>query len=114
MMTLQYQERCMSGNGLHFCGNLKIIGEKIVENWWRKEGHRVDVGDVPDILAVSPEVLVIGMGYAGFMEVSKSLHSTLKNRNIQLIAEKTPEAVKTFNELHSQGKRVAGAFHLTC
>ena len=50
-MTLQYQERCMSGNGLHFCGDLKIIGGKIVENWWRKEGHHVDVGDVTDILA---------------------------------------------------------------
>jgi len=113
-MTLQYQERCMRGNGLHYCADLKIIGEKIVENWRREEGHRVDVRDVTGILAGSPEVLVIGMGYAAFMEVSKSLHSTLKRRNIQLIAEKTPEAVKTFNELHSQGKRVAGAFHLTC
>ncbi len=113
-MTLQYQERCMSGNGLHFCGDLKIIGEKIVENWWRKEGHRVEVGDVTDILAASPEVLVVGMGYAGFMEVSNSLRSALKNQNIQLIAKRTAEAVKTFNQLHSEGRRIAGAFHLTC
>jgi hypothetical protein len=114
MMTLRYQEKCISGDSLNFCKDLKIIGDKIVENWWRREGHRVDVGDVTDILAVTPEVLVVGTGYAGFMEVSKSLHSTLNNRNIKLIAQKTPQAVKTFNDLHSRGKRVAAAFHLTC
>ena len=113
-MVLQYQERCMNGNGLRLCRDLKIVGDKIVENWWRKEGHRVDIGDITDILAENPEVLVIGTGYAGFMEISKSLHSALKKRNIQLISGKTQKAVKTFNQLHSGGKRVAGAFHLTC
>ena len=113
-MVLQYQERCMNEDGLRFCRDLKIVGNKIVENWRRKEGHRVDKEDITDILAEEPEVLVIGTGYAGFMEVSKSLHSALKKRNIRLIAGKTQEAVKTFNQLHSEGKRVAGAFHLTC
>lgn len=114
MMTLRYQERCVRRDSLSFCKDLKIIGDRIVENWWREEGHRVDVGDVADILARVPEVLIIGTGYAGFMEVSKSLHSALENSNIKLIAQKTPQAVKTFNELHSQGTRVAAAFHLTC
>jgi hypothetical protein len=114
MMTLRYQERCISRDSLSFCKDLKIIGDKIVENWWRNEGHRVDVGDVTDILAVTPEVLIVGTGYAGFMEVSQSLHSTLNNRSIKLIAQKTHQAVKTFNELYSQGRRVAAAFHLTC
>ena len=40
-MTLRYQEKCISGNGLNFCKDLKIIGDKVVENWWRREGHRV-------------------------------------------------------------------------
>jgi hypothetical protein len=113
-MTIRYEERCLRRNGSLFCRDLKIIGEKIVENWWRKEGHRVDVADVTDILTTSPEVLVVGMGYAGFMEVSNSLRFTLKNHKVRLIANKTPEAVKNFNQLHSKGRRVAGAFHLTC
>ncbi len=113
-MTLRYQERCITGDGMNLCKDLKIIEDRIIENWWRKDGHRVDTGDITDILAASPEVLVIGTGYAGFMKVSDSLDSALKNRNIRLIAEKTPQAVKTFNELHSRGKSVAAAFHLTC
>lgn len=53
-MTLQYQEKCIGWYGSHFRRNLKIIGEKTVENWWRKEGHRVDAGDLTDILAANP------------------------------------------------------------
>jgi hypothetical protein len=113
-MTLRYQERCIRGDSISFCKDLKIIEDRIIENWWRKDGHRVDTGDITDILGASPEVLVVGTGYAGFMEVSDSLDSALKNRSIRLIAEKTPQAVKTFNELHSRGKSVAAAFHLTC
>ena len=113
-MTLRYEERCIRGDSLNYCKDLKIIGDDVVENWWRNEGHRVDVGGVSDILAVTPEVLIVGTGYAGYMEVSKSLHTELENRSIKLIAQRTPRAVKTFNELHSQGKRVAAAFHLTC
>ncbi|MGO8989908.1 MAG: Mth938-like domain-containing protein [bacterium] len=114
MMTLRYQERCISRDSLSFCKDLKIIGDKFVEDWWRAEGHRVDTADIADILAASPNVLVVGTGYAGFMELSRSLDSALKDHNIKLIAQKTPQAVKTFNELHSRGKRVAAAFHLTC
>ncbi len=113
-MTLQYQERCMRKNGSLFCRDLKIIGEKIVENWWRNEGHLVDEADVTDVLTGNPEIFVVGTGYAGFMEVANSLRSALKRNNIRLIVEKTPEAVKTFNELQSQGKKIAAAFHLTC
>ncbi|RPJ04434.1 MAG: hypothetical protein EHM36_10645, partial [Deltaproteobacteria bacterium] len=89
-MTLQYHERCMRKDGGRFCQDLKVIGDQIVANWWRKEGHRVDVADVTDILAASPEALVVGTGYAGFLEVSKPLRFALKDHNIQLIAEKTP------------------------
>jgi len=114
MSILHYQRGCIRGTNVNACQDLKISGEQILENWWRKEGHRIDVGDVTDILAASPEVVVVGTGYAGFVEVSSSFRSALTNQNIQLIAKKTAEAVKTFNQLHSQGKRVAGAFHLTC
>ena len=113
-MTLRYEEKCIRGHSINSCKDLKIIGDDVVENWWRGEGHCVEAADIADILAASPEILVVGTGYAGFMEVSRSFDSALKDRNIKLIAQKTPQAVKTFNELHSRGKRVAAAFHLTC
>jgi hypothetical protein len=66
------------------------------------------------MLTARPRVLVIGMGYAEQMRVPDSLRSALEKRDIRLIAQDTHKAVETFNQLDSEGKTVAGAFHLTC
>jgi hypothetical protein len=94
--------------------DLKIIGGVVIPSWWRKEGHVVDLEDVDDILAVKPEILVVGMGDPGRMQVSDSLRSALVSTHIELIEEPTAKAVATFNRLSESGRKVAGAFHLTC
>ena len=113
-MVLQYKNRCMNADGKIYCRDLRIFGNEVYSNWWRKEGHRVDEDDLIDVLLANPDIMVIGMGYAGIMEVSSSLQSALKDQNIELISEKTPEAVKVFNSIQSRRKKIAGAFHLTC
>ena len=60
------------------------------------------------------DVLVVGAGYAGNMRVEETLRSKLKQAGIEIIAERSADAVKTFNQLRLEGKYVAGAFHLTC
>jgi hypothetical protein len=100
--------------GRRYKKDLKILRGRVADNWWRKEGHRVDVGDVEDILEAAPAILVVGMGANGLMKVSDKLKTTLANKNIQLVAQPSAEAAKTFNKLTEEGKDVAGAFHLTC
>jgi hypothetical protein len=95
-------------------GDLKIIGGEVIPSWWRKEGHVVEVEDVDDILAAGPEILVVGKGDPGRMQVSDSLRAALASTNIQLIEEPTAEAAAMFNSLSESGRKVAGAFHLTC
>lgn len=104
----------MKVDGQEYRGDLKILRNRVKENWWRKEGHRVDVQDVKDILSAEPEVLVIGTGYAGNMRVEENLRSALEDHNIKLVVKNTMEAVEAFNSRHSKGEDVAGAFHLTC
>jgi hypothetical protein len=94
--------------------DLKIIQGDVKDNWWRKEGHRLNAADISDILSAKPDVLVIGTGYAGNMRVPVSLRTAIEGQDIKVIVEKTSEATKTFNRLFTQGKDVAGAFHLTC
>jgi len=94
--------------------DLKIVQGQVLDNWWRKTGHRVDVNDMEDVLSASPDIIVIGTGYAENMRVSQGLLSETRQRNIKLIAEDTYQAVKTFNDLLYRGKNVSGAFHLTC
>ena len=104
----------MTVQGKKYHKDLKIINGLVKGNWWRKEGHRLDAADISDILAAKPDVLVIGTGYAGRMHVPASLRTAMQDEHIEVIAEKTADATKTFNRLFNQGKDVAGAFHLTC
>ncbi|MBI4774444.1 MAG: hypothetical protein HY788_09740 [Deltaproteobacteria bacterium] len=94
--------------------DLKIVKGRVLGNWWRNEDHRLDTDDVRDILSAGPDILVVGTGYSGNMRVEESLRSLLEERGTELIAETTTDAVHTFNKLVSEGKEVAGAFHLTC
>ena len=113
-MVLQYEDICLRVDKKRYCKDLKILGREVYDHWWRKEGHRVDVEDLRDILEGKPDVIVIGTGYAGLMEVSDRLRTVLADRNIELFEEVTPDAVEVFNRIQSRAKRIAGAFHLTC
>jgi hypothetical protein len=100
--------------GKRYKKDLKILRGRVTDNWWRGEGHRVDVGDVQDIIDAGPEILVVGMGANGLMKVAGQLKKMLEEKNIELIAQPSGEAAKTFNKLAGEGKDVAGVFHLTC
>jgi hypothetical protein len=48
------------------------------------------------------------------MKVTAQAAEDIEAQGIKLIAAPTEEAVAVFNNLHSEGERVAAAFHLTC
>lgn len=113
-MIEKYTSGRITVNNKTYHQDLKIIQGQIVDNWWRKTGHRVDSDDMKDVLDASPDIIVIGTGYAENMRVSEDLTSEIRKRHIKLIADDTYKAVQTFNDLFSKGKNVSGAFHLTC
>ena len=104
----------MTVNGVTYIDDLMIIEGNVKENWRRKTGHYVDMADVRDILMAEPDVLVLGKGRSGMMEVAPSLRAHLSEIGMALIAENTTEAVRTFNQLWQEGRKVAAGFHLTC
>ena len=61
-----------------------------------------------------PEILVIGKGAAGCMKVPPVLVEELKAEGIEVMLANTKEAIAIFNEKTIQGRKVIGAFHLTC
>ena len=97
------------------CNNdIKIVQGRLISNWWRRSGHSVEVEDVQDVLDANPQILVIGKGQPGYMRTTDSLRGHLQENNIKLIEESTTDAVKIFNRLLGDGKRVAGGFHVGC
>lgn len=101
-------------NGKKYTRDLIIFPDKIKENWWRKEGHSLCIEDLKEVIEYKPEILIIGTGYSGVMEVKEEVIKELERNNIKVIIKKTKEAVNIFNEYTLKNKKVVCALHLTC
>jgi len=103
-------------DGRRYTSDVIVFPERVIDGWWRKEGHRLYVEDLREILKhePKPEILVVGTGYYGLVKVSSEVEYTLKSRGIELVAQSTREACQTFNKSLKSSRRVVGAFHLTC
>jgi hypothetical protein len=88
-------------------------GSRVDGSWWRKEGHRLDRADLESVMKARPEVLVVGTGYYGRMEVPTETRELLKDAGIELCAEPTRQACEKYNQLRAV-RKVAAALHLTC
>jgi hypothetical protein len=106
--------RSMRVNGKTYTTDLKIIDDTVRDNWWRSEGHRLLSDDIVDILESRPDVLVVGTGSAGNLDIAANLRKDLVERGVRLLSGRTAEAVELFNQRQAKEENVAGAFHLTC
>ena len=101
-------------NGKAYRNDVKLIGNRVIPEWWRSQGHYVDLGDVKDLLAAEAEVCVFGTGAYGSMRVSRAVRSAFEARGIRVVVEKTESACNTYNQLSKEGKTVIAGYHLTC
>ena len=109
-----YSFGSMTVDGRMYTSDLIIFPNKIISDWWREEGHSLCMGDLKDVMGYRPDILVVGKGASGCMNVPESIREKLEAEQIELIAENTEKACEIFNEQVQEGKRVVGAFHLTC
>ncbi len=114
MRIESYRFGLMKVDGVEYGQDLIVFPDKIRSNWWRRQGHSLAVEDLQDVLEFKPEVLVVGKGASGLMEVPASTKKALQDEGIEVIAQNTGQAGNTFNEQIEKGKKVVGAFHLTC
>ena len=101
-------------DGRDFQSDLIIFPERVQENWRRKEGHRLDRDDLQTVLADKPDMLVIGTGYFGRMQVPQETLAALSQAGIPVRLAKTGDAVSEFNRLQREYARIVAALHLTC
>ncbi|MBN1504439.1 MAG: hypothetical protein JW952_05175 [Candidatus Eisenbacteria bacterium] len=100
-------------NGTSYTSDVIIYPDRVDDKWWRKEGHKLAVEDVKEIMSAKPEVVVVGTGYSGFLEVLSRTKHVFEAAGIQLVVANTRKACQKYNEL-SKNKRVVAALHLTC
>jgi len=112
-MLSNYEFGRININGKNYTSDLIVSRGKVIPNWWREEGHLLQLPDIEDILNFKPEVLVVGTGFNGIMKVDESLREYCKNRKIILAEFTTGKAVDYYNKLNDKEKTVL-AIHLTC
>ena len=111
-------------DGKSYSSDVIILKDRVISNWWRREGHKLCLNDLKDILTTpfSPpseggerggEVLVVGTGASGMMKVLKEVRDYFKSKGIVLIEERTEKACRIYNKL-SNSRNISSALHLTC
>lgn len=109
--SYRFGEMVVDGKAYH--ADLIVFPDRIEASWWRKEGHKLCIADLAEVVAAQPECLVVGTGNPGLMTVLPETRKHLQQQGIQLVVEPTAQAYQTYNNL-SATTRVVGAFHLTC
>lgn len=86
---------------------------RVIDDWWRKKGHRLSMADLTTLLKTDLDTLIVGTGVNGLMKPVHGLEAALKDRGIRMKAAANPHAVQWFNDMHARG-RVGACFHLSC
>ena len=116
-----------------------IIGDSVMERDYNKleelfsTSHKIGDWEVEELLKENPEIIVIGTGQNGAMEVDKETLNKLGKPavslrkqagppesekvsagNIEVITAETPKAIEIYNEKVKSNKRVNILIHTTC
>jgi hypothetical protein len=102
-------------NDVSVASDLIILPDsRIIDNWYRQQGHLLQAYDIKNLIISDPDILVIGTGASGMMKLDRKLSQQLINKGIQVDILPFIEAIEKFNTHTDDGKKVAAYFHLSC
>ncbi len=97
--------------------DLIIFKGKIIEKWWRKEGHYLTKNDIDRYVGKNwlklVDTVIIGNGADGLMRVDSLLVELVQRNKIDLLIENSNIACKKFNDMKEKEK-ILFLIHLTC
>lgn len=100
-------------DGVSYSQDVLIWPGHVEKDWWRLEGHLLQLPDVFEALAANPQIFVVGKGQPGRLQVDPDLTAYLREKGIELLELPTKSAVQVINA-EAGRRRVAAALHLTC
>jgi hypothetical protein len=69
-----------------------IFPDHVQQIWWCREGQRLSQEDLETVLAEKPEVLVVGTGYYGRVQVPVEMIDALRGADVDVRIARTGEA----------------------
>jgi hypothetical protein len=76
--------------------------------------HSPTVNDMEKMLLKEPEIVIFGLGFNSVSTIGEDIKSLAEKNKVKLLLLPTPEALKKFQELVRNGKKVAARIHTTC
>lgn len=103
-------------NNKTYTSDVIIYPGRVDSSWWRKQGHYLQPVDLDDVVKAKPDILIIGTGNSGVMQVPEKTLRFLKSRGIAVNPAVTGKAVEVFNKMQVEkpDKIIVAALHLTC
>ena len=89
-----------------------VLPERVEENWRRRDGHRLVLEDLDNVLDELPGRLILGTGAYGRMQPDPRALDQLRARGVEVEILPTGDAVRRYEALNPA--RTAAALHLTC
>ena len=96
---------------IHANGLPALRGSTVLDWTVQGKAHFVGFAEIEPLLRERPDVLIIGTGYDNMVQVEEEI---LAMSAVQVLPLPTPQAVRRYNELRREGKRVAAIIHSTC
>ena len=89
-----------------------VLPDRVVADWWRRQGHSLQIEDLQDVLDELPARLIVGCGAEGRLHPDPAAVEALRKRGVQVELMRTADAVRRYGELDARS--TAAALHLTC
>jgi len=100
-------------DGKSYLGDIKILGSK-VRYWNDRDRHLATLKDIKELVESKPEIIVIGTGNSGYLEVNQDVKDLISQNQILLFMDINTEAIQKYNQAIKENKRIAAIFHATC
>lgn len=94
----------------------RLLTPQGVLPWWRPHRHYFGVEEFLSLYEeYKPEILLLGTGWLGMMEVDRRVRQRAHRRKLELFVDRTPRIAELYNSLrHWKKEGVIAALHLTC
>jgi len=98
-------------NDRHLTSSFIVAPDKLVEAWSVRDPRALAVGDLDPLLALDPEVVLLGTGGSQVFPTAAVMAACL-SRGVGLEVMNNAAAARTFNVLAGEGRRVVAGFVL--
>jgi hypothetical protein len=92
--------------------DLIVLPDRVVRDWWRRDGHSLAMEDLEEVDDELPERLILAVGAHGRLHPGPNVIGELERRGTAVECLRTDAAVRGYRELDA--RRTAAALHLTC